>query len=84
MRVTPITNTVVDVLALDSPFILGGNAVVYGGNGIVLQGADDVAGFSNNPETLATTTTAEPFKNVTLKYRYIRVSTANTMLLLNN
>lgn len=82
MRVTPITNTVVDVLALDSPFILGGDAVVYGGNGIILQGSDDT-NFSN-PVTLATTTTAEPFKNVTLSHRYIRVSTANTMLLLNN
>lgn len=82
MRVTPITNTVVDVLALDSPFILGGDAVVYGGNGIILLGSDDT-NFSN-PATLATTTTAEPFKNVTLSHRYIRVSTANTMLLLNN
>jgi hypothetical protein len=83
MRVTPITNTVVDVLALDSPFILGGNAVVYGGNGIILQGSDDAANFAN-AVTLATTTTAEPFKNVTLSHRYIRVSTSNTMLLLNN
>lgn len=83
MRVTPITNTIVDVLALDSPFIMGGDVVVYGGNGIVLQGSDDGTSFSN-PATLATTTTAEPFKNATLKYRYIRVSTSTTMLLFNN
>ncbi len=80
MRAFDLSNTAFDLLENDIP--IGSTAVVNGANGIILQGSDDEAFTS--PTTLATTTTAAPWKTVELTYRYIRVSTAAVMSLLYN
>ncbi len=80
MRAFDLSNTAFDLLENDLP--IGATVVVNGSDGLILQGADDEA--FTTPETLATTTTAAPWKTANLTYRYIRVSTAAVMSMLYN
>jgi len=82
MRALALADTAVDLLAQETPFLPGMTVVATGANGLVLQGAEDEA--FTTPHTLATLSTAAPFQTVVLAYRWIRVSTAAPVCLLNN
>ena len=82
MRALTLSGTALDLLAQDTPFLPGMTAVATGANGLVVQGAEDEA--FTTPVTLATLTTAAPFQTIELTYRWIRVSTAAPVCLLNN
>lgn len=82
MRALAIANTAVDLLAQDTPFLPGQTVVATGANGLVVQGSEDAA--FTTPVTLVTLSTAAPFQTCQLLYRYVRVSTAAPVCLLNN
>lgn len=82
MRAVTLSNAATDLLDTDVNIPIGATVVVTGGNGLILQGAEDEAFTS--PVTLATLTTAAPFQTVNLTNRYVRVSTAAPLSLLTN
>lgn len=81
MQALTLDNTAVDLLAQGTPFLPGQTMVATGANGLVVQGSEDEAFTS--PVTLATLTTAAPFQTIQPIYRWIRVSTAAPVSLLN-
>lgn len=82
MRSLQINNTATDLLSQDTPFLPGQTMVATGANGLVVQGSDD-ATFTV-PVTLTTIGAANAFNTFVARYRYIRVSTAANVWLLND